>query len=221
MATEGTEVMATELAASTFALRLVDGRGLEPRYRDVLRPGGILCDLAGRARVLPRFFYEVESWQQARDTHLSPHFTVSEFIHTDVREAPPLRVFPRYIPCATLLLAFALEQLREEVGTYVFVGANGGYCSPKHRGTGAASPHCWGTAANIYRIGDTYLDTPETIRRYAALAHEVIPTIWTRPLGDARMLTDDHLHVDLGYVIAEPREAQVEIYDSKRPGDPS
>lgn len=221
MATEGTEVMATELAASTFALRLVDGRGLEQRYRDVLRPGGILCDLAGRARVLPRFFYEVESWQQARDTHLSPHFTVSEFIHTDVREAPPLRVFPRYIPCATLLLAFALEQLREEVGTYVFVGANGGYCSPKHRGTGAASPHCWGTAANIYRIGDTYLDTPETIRRYAALAHEVIPTIWTRPLGDARMLTDDHLHVDLGYVIAEPREAQVEIYDSKRAGDPS
>ena len=221
MATEGTEVMATELAASTFALRLVDGRGLEQRYRDVLRPGGILCDLAGRARVLPRFFYEVESWQQARDTHLSPHFTVSEFIHTDVREAPPLRVFPRYIPCATLLLAFALEQLREEVGTYVFVGANGGYCSPKHRGTGAASPHCWGTAANIYRIGDTYLDTPETIRRYAALAHEVIPTVWTRPLGDARMLTDDHLHVDLGYVIAEPREAQVEIYDSKRPGDPS
>jgi hypothetical protein len=221
MATEGTEVMATELAASTFALRLVDGRGLEQRYRDVLRPGGILCDLAGRARVLPRFFYEVESWQQARDTHLSPHFTVSEFIHTDVREAPPLRVFPRYIPCATLLLAFALEQLREEVGTYVFVGANGGYCSPKHRGTGAASPHCWGTAANIYRIGDTYLDTPETIRRYAALAHEVIPTIWTRPLGDARMLTDDHLHVDLGYVIAEPREAQVEIYDSKLAGDPS
>ena len=212
--------MATDLAASTFPLRLVDGRLLERRYRDVLLPGGILRDHGGRARVLPRYFYEVESWQQARDTHLSRHFTVSEFIHTDVREAAPLRVFPRYIPCATLLLAFALAQLREEVGTYVFVGANGGYCSPKHRGTGGASPHCWGTAANIYRIGDTYLDTPETIRRYAALAHEVLPTVWTRPLGDQRMLTDDHLHVDLGYVVSEPREAPGEIYNSKLTGDP-
>ena len=37
-----------------------------------------------------------------------------------------------------------------------------------HARTGGASPHCWGTAANIYRIGDTYLDSPETIERYAA-----------------------------------------------------
>jgi hypothetical protein len=212
--------MATDVVASSFPLRLVDGRRLDQRYRDVLLPGGILRDHGGRARALPRYFYEVESWQQARDTRLSRHFTVSEFIHTDVREAPPLRVFPRYIPCATLLLAFALEQLREEVGTYVFIGANGGYCSPKHRGTGGASPHCWGTAANIYRIGDTYLDTPETIRRYAALAHEVIPTVWTRPIGDQRMLTDDHLHIDLGYVVSEPREAPGEIYNSKLAGDP-
>ena len=40
-------------------------------------------------------------------------------------------------------------------------------------------------------------------------------------LGDARMLTDDHLHVDLGYVIAEPREAQGDIHDAKLAGDPS
>jgi hypothetical protein len=212
--------MTTDVTTSTFPLRLVDGQRLDRRYRDVLMPGGMLCDHAGRARVLPRYFYEVTSWEEARDTHLSRHFTVSEFIHTDVREAAPLRVFPRYIPCATLLLAFALEQLREAVGTYVFIGANGGYCSPKHKGTGAASPHCWGTAANIYRIGDIYLDTPETIRRYAALAHEVIPTVWTRPLGDARALTDDHLHIDLGYVISVPREAAGEHYNLKLAGDP-
>jgi hypothetical protein len=212
--------MGTDVTASTFPLRLVDGRRLERRYRDVLMPGGMLCDHAGRARVLPRYFYEVTSWEQARDTHLSRHFTVSEFIHTDVREAPPLRVFPRYIPCATLLLAFALEQLREAVGTYVFIGANGGYCSPKHKGTGAASPHCWGTAANIYRIGDTYLDSPDAIRRYAALAREVIPTVWTRPLGDERALTDDHLHIDLGYVVSVPREAPGETYNLKLAGDP-
>ena len=213
--------MTTDATSSTFPLRLVDGRRLEPRYRDVLLPGGVLCDHDGRARELPRYFYEVTSWEEARETHLSRHFTVSEFIHTDVREAPPLRVFPRYIPCATLLLAFALEQLREAFGTYLFIGANGGYCSPKHKGTGAASPHCWGTAANIYRIGDTYLDTPDSIRRYAALAHEVIPTVWTRPLGDERALTDDHLHVDLGYVVSEPREAPGERCDPEPAGGPA
>jgi hypothetical protein len=212
--------MTTDAVSSTFPLRLVDGRGLERRYRDVLMPGVALRDHDGRARVLPRYFYEVSSWAQARETELSRHFTVSEFIHTDVREAPPLRVFPRYIPCATLLLAFALEQLRDAVGTYVFIGANGGYCSPRHKGTGGASPHCWGTAANIYRIGDTYLDTPETIRRYASIAREVIPTVWTRPLGDQRALTDDHLHLDLGYVVSVPREAAGESYNLKLAGDP-
>lgn len=210
----------TNVASSGFPLRLVDGRRLERRYRDVLLPGAMLCDHAGRARVLPRYFYEVTSWEQARDTYLARHFSVSEFIHTDVREAPVLRVFPRYIPCATVLLAQALEQLRDAVGTYVFVGANGGYCSPRHAGTGGASPHCWGTAANIYRIGDTYLDSPEAIRRYAALAHEVLPTVWTRPLGERRDMTDDHLHIDLGYVISVPREAPGETFNLKLVGDP-
>lgn len=212
--------MTSSLVTDAFPLRLVDGRRLERRYRDVLLPGGILCDHAGRARVLPRYFYEVTSWQEARETSLARHFTVSEFIHTDVREAPALRVFPRYIPCATVLLALALEQLREAVGTYVYIGANGGYCSPRHAGTGGASPHCWGTAANIYRIGDTYLDTPEIIRRYAALVHDLIPTVWTRPLNDARMMTDDHLHIDLGYVVSVPREAPGETYNLKLAGDP-
>ena len=87
-------------------------------------------------------------------------------------------------------------------------------------GTGGASPHCWGTAANIYRIGDTLLDTPDAIRRYATLVHDVIPTAWTRPLGDERMLTDDHLHVDLGYVVSIPREAPGETYNLKLAGDP-
>ena len=205
---------------TSFPLRLVDGRRLERRYRDALLPGGILADRTGQARVLPRYFYEVVSWEQARETLLSQHFTVSEFIHTDVREAPPLRVFPRYIPCATALLAVALEQFRVAVGTYVYIGANGGYCSPRHAGTGGASPHCWGTAANIYRIGDTYLDTPEAISRYAAIAHEVLPTVWTRPLGPGPDLTDDHLHLDLGYVVSVPREAPGETYNLKLAGDP-
>ena len=212
--------MTTDTVSSTFPLRLVDGRGLERTYRDVLMPGGTLCDHAGRARVLPRYFYEVSSWAEARETQLSRHFTVSEFIHTDVREAPPLRVFPRYIPCATLLLALALEQLRDAVGTYVFIGANGGYCSPRHRGTGAASPHCWGTAANIYRIGDTYLDTREYIERYANIAREALPGVWVRPYGEDRGFADDHLHLDLGYVVAVPHDGPGDPFNPKLESDP-
>lgn len=210
--------MATALA--TFPLRLVDGRRLERRFRDVLLPGGILCDHAGQARVLPRYFYEVESWDQARDTYLSPHFAVSEFIHTDVREAPALRVFPRYIPCATVLLANALELFRQAVGNYIYLGANGGYCSPRHARIGGASPHCWGTAANVYRVGDTYLDSQEAIVRFAEIARSVLPTIWTRPLGPELAKTDDHLHLDLGYVVSVPREAAGETYNLKLAGDP-
>ena len=129
-------------------------------------------------------------------------------------------MFPRYIPCATALLALALEQLREAVDSYVYIGANGGYCSPRHARTGGASPHCWGTAANIYRVGDTYLDSHETIAKFAAIAREVLPTAWTRPLGPEAWKTDDHLHLDLGYVVSVPREAPGETYDLKLAGDP-
>lgn len=205
---------------AVFPLKLVDGRVLERRLRDVLLPGGILCDHGGQARVLPRYFYEVVSWEQARDTYLTPHFTVSEFIHTDVREAPPLRIFPRYIPCATALLALALEQLRHVVGSYIHIGANGGYCSPRHARIGGASPHCWGTAANIYRVGDTYLDSHDSIERFANIARSVLPTAWTRPLGPPDAYTDDHLHLDLGYVVAVPREAPGETFNLKLAGDP-
>ena len=207
-------------ATATFALRLVDGCTLPHRYRDVLRPGGILCDHGGQSRRLPRYFYEIDSWQQARDTFFAPHFAASEFIHTNVREAPALRVFPRYVPCATLLLATALEQFRAAVGTPVFIGANGGYCSPRHARIGGASPHCWGTAANIYRVGDTYLDSHDAIARYAAIAHDVLPTIWTRPLGPELDKTDDHLHLDLGYVVSTPREAAGETFNQQLTGDP-
>lgn len=207
------------VAAATFPLRLVDGRTLERRYRDALMPGDVVSDHRGQARVLPRYFYEIESWEQAKSTLLAPHFAVSEFIHTDVREAAPLRVFPRYIPCATALLALALEQFREAVGTFVFIGANGGYCSPRHARVGGASPHCWGTAANIYRIGDTYLDSHDAITRYAAVAREVIPTVWVRPLGPELACTDDHLHLDLGYVVSVPREATGDAFNLRMAGN--
>lgn len=209
----------TTAAIASFPLRLVDGRTLERRYRDALMPGEVLSDHRGQARVLPRYFYEVASWEQAKDTLLAPHFAVSEFIHTDVREAAPLRVFPRYVPCAITLLAIALEQLRQALGTYVYIGANGGYCSPRHARIGGASPHCWGTAANIYKIGDTYLDSHDAIARYARIAHEVLPTVFTRPLGPELARTDDHLHLDLGYIVSVPREAVGETFNLRMSGN--
>lgn len=187
------------------ALTVVDGLALEPAVRRALRPGELLRDRDGRARRLPRFFFEVPSWEAARETPLAPHFEVWEFLNVDVREDAALRTrWPRYLPCAAALLASALEVLREEVGTYVHVSANGGYRSPAHALSTHASTHCWGTAANLYRVGDDWLDDPATIVRYQRVVRRVLPTAWVRPYGTGVGEAMDHLHVDLGWVVAVP-----------------
>ncbi len=184
-------------------LELVDATTLGDDLRAALRPGETLEDEAGRARRLPRFFYEVESKKAAESVELAPGFHLIEFLRTDVREAEPLRGWPRYVPCAVTHLAAALSVFRQRVDTYVHIAANGGYRSPGHALTRHASPHCWGTAADIYRVGDDFLDTEETIERYAEIAREVLPAAWVRPYAPA----DDHLHLDLGYVLVVPRDA--------------
>jgi hypothetical protein len=189
---------------SALPLPLVLAQDLPPEVRQVLRPGETLHDRSGAARVLPSSFLRVDSWNQALVTHLTRNFTISEFIGVDVREAPALRSFPRYVPCALLLLAGALEMFRREVSTYVHVAANGGYRSPGHALSRHASRHCWGTAANIYRIGDAVLDNREEIEKYAAIARRVIPGVWVRPFGLEDGEADDHLHIDLGYTVFEP-----------------
>lgn len=181
---------------------------LPEEVRQVLRPGERLQDRSGVARVLPASFLRVDSWNQALATPLTPHFTLSEFMGVDVREAPVVRAFPRYVPCAIVLLATALELFRLEVGTYVHVAANGGYRSPGHALSRHASRHCWGTAANIYRIGDTYLDSREEIEKYAAIARRVIPGVWVRPFGQEDGQADDHLHIDIGYTVFDPVDAR-------------
>lgn len=185
-------------------LPLVDGTALPEPYRRMLRPGGTMRDEDGVRHALPRWFLRIDSWQTALDATLTPHFAAWEFIGVDVREAPPGRSFPRYVPCAVLLLAAALELFRLEVGTFVHIAANGGYRSPAHRLTRGASRHCWGTAANIYRIGDCFLDSRQEIERFAALARRVIPGVWVRPYGSGPGEADDHLHLDLGYSTYEP-----------------
>lgn len=189
---------------STMPLPVVHGRDLPRDVRTLLRPGETLRDRSGIERVLPSSFLRVDSWAQAVETPLTPHFKLSEFIGVDVREAPLARAFPRYVPCALVLLAAGLELFRLEVGTYVHVAANGGYRTPAHGLSRHASRHCWGTAANIYRIGDDFLDRPDLIEKYAAIARRVIPGVWVRPGGPEDGQADDHLHLDLGYTVFDP-----------------
>jgi hypothetical protein len=191
---------------SPLPLKVVDGCALPDRFRDALRPGESLRDAHGRERVLPRWFYEVPSWELALKLELTPHFALWEFLQVDVREAEVMRVFPRYIPCVVTLLAVCLERLREATGTFVHIAANGGYRSPAHGLTRHASPHCWATAADIYRIGDDYLDGEQTIDRYREIARTTLPGVWTRPFGPPPDFARDHLHLDFGYVLSEPRD---------------
>lgn len=203
------------LGSPSLPLRIVDGRRLEKKYRDALRPGELLSDAQGQAHVLPRYFYEVPSWDTAMRLQLSEHFALWEFIHTDVHEAAPLRSFPRYVPCAITLLALALEQFRDAVRSFVHIAANGGYRSPGHALTVHATPHAWGTAVNIYRIGDTMLDERDMLEQYAEVAYKSMPGVYVRPFGTKPGFTDDHLHLDFGYVLAVPRGAPFETYNPK------
>lgn len=191
-----------------FLLPVVDALTLPGSYRKALRPGEIVKDAAGRERQLPRYFYEIPSWNTAMHTKLTTDFLLWEFIQVDVRETPLLLNFPRYVPCAITLLAVCLQRFREAVGTLVHISANGGYRSPSHAVSRNASLHCWGVAANIYRIGDTYLDGRESIERFSAIAHGTLPGIWTRPYGRPAGFAEDHLHLDLGYVTSIPRDVR-------------
>lgn len=191
-------------------LPVVDAVELNPAHRAVLRPDEALQNEEGRLRRLPRFFYEVDSWQTAQQVMLSEHFSLWEFLTVDVRESELQRTFPRYIPCAVTALAAHLQVFREAVGTFVHIAANGGYRSPSHALSTHASTHCWGTAVNIYRVGDDFLDTEDKIERYARIARKSLPGWWVRPYGSEKGYADDHLHLDLGFLLLVPREAPSE-----------
>jgi hypothetical protein len=192
---------------NTEVLRAIDGLKLPAEHRALLRPGEAESDSHGNLHHLPRFFYEVASWQEAHEIRLAPHFKLAELMTVDCREAELLlREFPHYVPCAIILLARFLEDFRREVDAPVFVSANGGYRSPSHRIGGAKSIHAWGTAADIYRVGDTFLDDTKSIEKYGAIAASLSPAVLVRPFGSGAGETDDHLHLDLGFLTLTPRE---------------
>ena len=184
-------------------LKAVDGLTLSAEHRAALRPGEAVADENGTLHHLPRFFFEIPSWEEAHSLRVATHFALSELITVDSREADLLlRTFPHYVPCAILALARYLEDFRREVDAPVFINANGGYRSPAHRANKGPSLHNWGTAADIYRVGDTYLDDEKSIARYAGIAASLGAEVFVRPYQDG----DDHLQVDLGYLTLVPRE---------------
>jgi len=191
----------------TEFLRPIDGLVLTEEYLTLLRPGETEADANGTLHRLPRFFYEIGTWEEAREIRLAPHFTLAELMLVDCREARLLlSQFPHYVPCAIVLLARFLEAFRREVDAPVFISANGGYRSPAHQIGGAKSIHAWGTAANIYRIGDTFLSDTRSMEKYRAIAASLGPAVFVRPFGREKGQTSDHLHIDLGYVRLTPRE---------------
>jgi hypothetical protein len=184
-------------------LNAVDGLTLSSEHRAVLRPGEPVTDDKGTVHHLPRFFFEVPSWEEAHSLRIATHFALSELITVDSREADLLlRTFPHYVPCAILALARYLEDFRREVDTPVFISANGGYRSSSHKINRGMSLHNWGTAADIYRVGDTYLNDEKAITRYAGIATSLGKEVFVRAYQEG----DDHLQVDLGYLTLVPRE---------------
>lgn len=188
-------------------LKVVDAFDLDDELRTILRPGEMLRDAHGRRHRLPRYFYEVPSHELALEVRLTPHFGLNEFVQVDLKEAERLQEFPRYVPCAVRILAFYLEQFRAAAGASIHIAVNGGYRSPQHKLSMNATPHMWGTAADIFRIGQTILRTQDAIEKYNDLAEDLSDDIQVLPYGHTTgAAADDHVHIDLGYLTLLPRE---------------
>jgi hypothetical protein len=188
-------------------LKVVDAFDLDDELRSVLKPGEMIRDAQGRRHRLPRYFYEIPSHEVGMATKLTAHFGLNEFILTDLKEAPRLQKYPRYVPCAVRILAFYLEQFRAAAGASVHIAVNGGYRSPSHKLSTNASAHMWGTAADIFRIGSNILKTREMIEKYNEIAEDVTDEVYVLPYGHVTgRNADDHVHLDLGYLTLVPRE---------------
>jgi hypothetical protein len=202
-------------------LKVVDAFDLDDELRALLRPGEMVRDAQGRRHRLPRYFYEVAAHDDAMSLPLTAHFGMNEFILVDLKEAQRLQTFPRYIPCAVRVLAFYLEQFRAAAGASVHIQVNGGYRSPAHKLSLNATPHMWGTAADVYRIGTNILKTKESIERYNDVAEDLSEDVTVLPYGHVTgKNADDHVHLDLGYITVIPREIsedRMEMPQENRP----
>jgi hypothetical protein len=203
------------------SIKVVDAFDLDDELRSLLKPGEMVRDAQGRRHRLPRYFYEIPSHDAAIEIRLSHHFGLNEFTLVDLKEAPRLQQFPRYVPCAVRVLAFYLEQFRRDVNASVHIAVNGGYRSPSHKLSLTATPHMWGTAADVYRIGATILKGKETIEKYNGVAEDLSNDIHVLPYGHVTGANaDHHVHMDLGYITVIPREIsedRMEVPQESRP----
>lgn len=194
-------------AVEIQGLKVVDAYDLDDELRSILKPGDMVRDSEGRRHRLPRYFYEIPSHEVALATRLTPHFGLNEFILADLKEASRLHGYPRYVPCAIRILAFYLEQFRAACGASVHIAVNGGYRSPSHKLAPNASPHMWGTAADVYRIGTTILKAKDAIEKYNDIAEDLSDEVRVLPYGhQTGKSADDHVHIDLGFITLIPRE---------------
>ena len=201
-------------SATATGLKIVDAFDLDAELRGLLRPGQVVRDHEGREHRLPRYFYEVSSRDAAVRVRLAPNFGLNEFVRVDLKEAPRLQEYPKYIPCAVRVLAFYLQRHRDRIGASLHVTVNGGYRSPSHRAAVGATPHMWGTAADLYRIGTTILRDQESIEKHNRNAEELSEDLHVKPYGHDAGQADDHIHLDLGYVTLVPRQMSEDPADS-------
>jgi hypothetical protein len=203
------------------SIKVVDAFDLDDELRTLLKPGGMVLDAEKRRHRLPRYFYEIPNHEAAVSIRLTHHFGLNEFILVDLKEEPRLQEFPRYVPCAVRVLAFYLEQFRKDAGASVHIAVNGGYRSPSHKLSLNGTPHMWGTAADIYRIGTTILKGKETIEKYNDIAEDSSDDLHVLPYGHVNGLNaDDHVHLDLGYITVIPRaisEDRMEVPQESKP----
>lgn len=181
------------------ALQIIDGQTLGKEYRSLLKPGEQVD-----GKVLPRYFYKVPDWETALRTPLTEHFNLYEFLVVDLYEHELMQAYPRYVPCAVTLLAFALESVRVRIGKPIHIAANGGYRSPVHRKNTRLSAHSFGAAANLYRIGEDFLNDKDTIESYSSQIEKATQGIWEKKFGHEIGESDDHLHFDIGFTVVTP-----------------
>ena len=199
--------VSSSVATEPQGLKVVDAFDLDDELRTILKPGEMVRDEQGRRHRLPRYFYEIPSHEAAMATRLTAHFGINEFLLNDLKEATRLQQFPRYLPCAVRLLAFFLEQFRTACGASIHIAVNGGYRSPSHKLAHGATPHMWGTAADVYRIGTNILKTKDAIEKFNEIAEDLSDDVNVLPYGHVTgRNADDHVHLDIGYVTLIPRE---------------
>ncbi len=182
----------------------VDGLTLPEEIRSLLRPDEEVAlpnKLWGR---LPRYFYAVANREEGNKL-LTPNFALAELMIVDCRESRILfERWPRYVPCAIMLLTAFLQAFRDKIGLPVYVAANGGYRSPSHQINKCLGAHSWAIAADIYRVGDTYLTDKYQIEKYGSLAQSTgFHLKSSRPEVDE---ASDHLHVELEILSAMPSD---------------